>query len=323
MEFGVLVPQGWRLDLMAIEGAATKWETVRRVSTALDAAGWDSLWVYDHFHTVPRKEVEATFEAWMLMATLAEITTRARIGQLVTCVQYREPSYLAKIAACVDVASGGRLNLGVGSGWFAEEFEAYGYDFRTTGGRLRRLREALEVIRLMWSREEATYDGKHYTLRGAVCEPKPLQRPHPPIWIGGRGRKVLLRIVAEHADVWNYNGSIDEFDETVEVLKDHCRQVGRDFDEIRVTAMSGGICYDTPDELEDYLHRIEKQGLPKQRLLDSVRCKGSRAQCSEYVDAWRRKGCQGLVFFFQDIASYGDGHSQAEVFRRDILPAFA
>ena len=114
MDFGVLVPQGWRLDLQHIKGAAAKWDAVRRVSLGLDEAGWDSLWVYDHFHTFPRKEVEATFEAWTMMATLAAITRRARIGQFVTCVQYREPAHLAKIAACVDVVSGGRLNVGLG-----------------------------------------------------------------------------------------------------------------------------------------------------------------------------------------------------------------
>jgi F420-dependent oxidoreductase-like protein len=321
MEIGVLVPQGWRLELTGVDGDSAKWETVRRVSKSLDAAGWDSLWVYDHFHTYPDKRVEATFEAWTMMAALAELTERARIGQFVTCVQYREPAYLAKIAACVDVASGGRLNLGLGSGWFAEEFAAYGYDFRTVGQRLRRLREALDVIRLMWTQEYASYDGKHYHLDNAVCEPKPLQKPRPPVWIGGRGRKILLRIVAEHADVWNYNGSIDEFDETVEVLKNHCREVGRDFEEIRLTAMSGGICYDSDEQLESYFRRIEKQQLPRERMLDAIRCKGSREQCLEYLDAWRRKGVDGIVFFFNDIATYGSGESQAEIFQRDVLPA--
>ncbi len=196
MEFGTLVPQGWRMDLAGIADPREKWETVRRVSRGLDEAGWDSLWVYDHFHTFPQKRVEATFEAWMMMSALAEMTERARIGQFVTCVQYREPSYLAKIAACVDVASGGRLNVGVGSGWYAEEFEAYGYDFRTVGRRLARLREALDVLFAMWSEPMASYEGKHYRIVEAVCEPKPLQKPRPPIWIGGRGRKGVLRVGA-------------------------------------------------------------------------------------------------------------------------------
>jgi len=320
MEFGVLVPQGWRLDLQGVEGSVAKWDTVRRVSRALDRAGWDSLWVYDHFHTFPQKRVEATFEAWTMMAALAEITERARIGQFVTCAQYREPSYLAKISACIDVASGGRLNVGVGAGWYEEEFRAFGYDYRTIGARLRRLGETCEVLRRMWTEESASFEGKHYRLEEAVCEPKPLQKPHPPIWIGGRGKKVLLRLVAQYADVWNFNGDISEFDETVEVLKGHCRDVGRDFDEIRLTAMGNGICYENDDELAAFKQRIAKQNVPIERLMSITGCKGTRAQCVEFLQRWKKKGCDAVVFFFQDIASFGDGVSQAEVFKRDILP---
>ena len=320
MEFGTLVPQGWRYDLMGIKGDAAKWETFRRVSRELDASGWDSLWVWDHFHTFPSKRIETTFEAWIQMATLAEITSSARIGQIVTCTQYRPPSYLAKIAACVDVASGGRLNVGLGSGWFEEEFEAYGYEFRTTGERLRRLEESIRVLRAMWSEEKADFDGRYYHLKEAISEPKPLQRPWPPIWIGGRGKKVLLRLVAQYADVWNYNGPIEEFDEHKDVLKGHCRDVGRDFEEIRITAMAGGICWETPDQLDYFFDSIAAQGIDRDRLLDFTRCKGSREQCIEFLRSWKEKGCDGIVFFFNDIASVGSGGSQAEIFRRDVLP---
>jgi F420-dependent oxidoreductase-like protein len=321
MEFGVLVPQGWRFDLQHLEGAAAKWDTVRRVSRELDRAGWSSLWVYDHFHTFPFKQAEATFEAWTMMAALAQITARARIGQFVTCVQYRQPSYLAKIAACVDVMSGGRLNVGLGSGWYEEEFAAYGYDFMTKGRRLARLGEACEIVKRMWTEERAGFEGKHYRVTDAICEPKPLQAGGPPIWIGGRGRKVLLRLVAQYADVWNYNGDIDEFDETLEVLKGHCRDVGRDFDEIRVTAMGNGICYDNEEELAAFRRRIAGQkSVPLERLLSITGCKGKREECIDFLRRWKSKGCDGLVFYFQDIATFGDGLSQAEVFKRDVLP---
>lgn len=321
MEFGVLVPQGWRLDLMGVEGTAAKWQTCDRVIRGLDESGWQSLWVYDHFHTVPRKEIEVTFEAWTLMSHMAAVTSRARIGQLVTCNEYRHPAYLAKIAACVDVMSGGRLDLGLGAGWFQEEFDAYGYEFRSIGDRLRRLRESLEIIRRMWSDEDmVSFDGKHFQLRDAVCEPKPLQRPHPPIVIGGRGEKVLLRLVARYADVWNYNGNRDEFPRYREILKDHCLAVGRDFDEIRITAMAGGICYEDDGEQEKFFSRIAAQGHNKERLLGFVSCKGSRQQCAEFLDGWKQLGVSGIVFYFNDIASFGCGDSQAEIFQRDVLP---
>lgn len=320
MEFGTLVPQGWRLDLVGVDGDRQKWATTERVIRGLDAAGWDSLWVWDHFHTFPIKQVEATFEAWTMMAAMATLTERARIGQIVTCNEYRSPAYLAKIAACVDVMSGGRVNVGLGAGWFAEEFDALGYDFRTIGGRLRRLRESLEVLKKLWTEDYASHEGKHYKLDEAVCEPKPLQKPHPPVWIGGRGEKVLLNIVAQHADVWNYNGSQGEFERYKEILKGHCKDVGRDFDEIRITCMSGGICFDSDDELDAFMARIEKQNLNKEFLLQLVDCHGSRERCAEFVGNWKRMGVDGVVFFFNDIASFGAGDSQAEVFRRDVFP---
>lgn len=320
MELGVLVPQGWRLDLMGVEGDRAKWDTFTRVSRALDRAGWDSLWVYDHFHTFPRKEVEATFEAWTMMATLAQITERARIGQLVTCVQYREPAYLAKVAACIDVASNGRLNVGLGSGWYEEEFGAFGYDFRTTGRRLARLDETCEILARMWTEASASFTGKHFTIRDAVCEPKPLQRPRPPICIGGSGRKVLLRIVAKHADVWNYLGSVEDFPQTLEVLKGHCRDVGRDCDEIRVTIALSGICYETAGDLDAFFARIAPQGHDRDRVMKISRCAGSAERCVEVLGEWKARGADGFVFYFHDIASVGEGVSQAEVFKRDVLP---
>jgi F420-dependent oxidoreductase-like protein len=325
MEFGALVPQGWRLDLAATADPQQQWATIKRVAQGLDQAGWDSLWVYDHFHTFPDKRPESVFEAWMMMATLAEITEKARIGQFVTCMQYREPAYLAKIASCVDVASGGRLNVGVGSGWLGEEFEAYGYDFRTTRERLHRLEEGIEVLLRMWAPGAANYDGKRFQLKEAFNYPKPVSvtdagAARPPLWIGGRGPKVLLRLVAQYADVWNYNGSMEEFDDTVEILKGHCKTVGRDFDEIRLTVMGNGIAHDNDDELATFRERVAANGIDPDRALHTTACKGSREQCAEFLGRWKAKGVDGIVFYFHDIASFGDGTSQAEIFRRDILP---
>ena len=186
--------------------------------------------------------------------------------------------------------------------------------------RLYRLEESLEVLRRMWRDERANFDGDHYKLVDAICEPKPLQSPNPPIWIGGRGKKVLLRLVAKYADVWNYNGSIDEFDETVEILKSHCRDVGRDFDEIRCTAMANAICWDNEDELDGFFRSIERQGMNRDALLGFVGCKGSRQECADFIGRWKAKGCDGLVFYFCDIASTGSGTSMAEVFNRDVFP---
>ena len=130
-QFGTFAPQGWRLEMRHIEGAAQQWETCRGVARKLESLGYDSLWLYDHFHTVPKVEIEPTFECWTTMAALAEATSTIRLGQLVTCSLYRNPAYLAKLASCVDVISGGRVDVGIGAGWKEEEFDAYGYEFGT------------------------------------------------------------------------------------------------------------------------------------------------------------------------------------------------
>ena len=130
----------------------------------------------------------------------------------------------------------------------------------------------------------------------------------------------MLRLVAKYADAWNFNGDIGEFDETVEVLKGHCRDVGRDFSTIRLTAMGNGLCYENEAELAEFKQRVAKQGISVDRLLSITGCKGTREQCVEFLRGWKKKGCDALVFFLQDIATLGDGRSQAENFKRDILP---
>lgn len=320
MKYGVFVPQGWRLDLAGITGDAEKWAACERVTRELEEQGWEQLLVFDHFHTFPSKQVEATFECWSMMAHMAATTSRARIGQMVTCNEYRTPAYLAKIAATVDVMSGGRLDLGLGCGWYGEEFDAYGYDYGTIGRRLRRLEESLILLKRLWQEDRVDYEGKHYKAVDTICEPKPLQSPHPPIWIGGRGEKILLRLVAEHANVWNYNGPQREFPHYLEVLKRHCSDVGRDFDTIRITCMSGGVAFDSDAELAVYEERIRPQGRELERTLAGIDCSGSRQKCIDFLAEWKRLGAEQVCFMFNDIASHGQGDSQAEIFQREILP---
>jgi len=145
-------------------------------------------------------------EAWTLLTALVRDTRRIRIGILVTCNGYRNPALLAKMAATVDVLSNGRLIHGIGSGWFAEEYDGYGYEFPDVPVRLAQLDESLRLQKLLWTTERPSFDGRYYRLREAWCEPRPLQKPHPPILIGGGGEKVLLRLVARHAQLWNCAG---------------------------------------------------------------------------------------------------------------------
>ncbi|MEY2523327.1 MAG: hypothetical protein QOJ66_1892, partial [Ilumatobacteraceae bacterium] len=196
--FGVFMPQGWKMELASIEGAQAKWQRAVDIAIRAEALGYDSIWVYDHFHNVPRPAGEAVFECWTTIAAISQLTSTVRLGQMVGCNGYRQPSVLAKITSTIDVISGGRLDWGIGAGWYENEFKGYGFEFPAPKDRIGMLRECVEIVKSMWSEPETTYQGKYYQLSRANCDPKPLQSPHPPIWIGGGGEQLTLRIVARH-----------------------------------------------------------------------------------------------------------------------------
>lgn len=250
MRFGLFIPQGWRFDLVGIE-PAEHWPTMLDLARRADEGSFDSLWVYDHFHTTPVASEEATHEAWTLMAAFAAATSRIRLGQMCTCMSYRNPAYLAKVAATVDHVSAGRLEMGIGAGWYEHEWRAYGYGFPGAGDRLGRLREGVEIFRQMWTQGYATLDGKHYQVDGAICRPLPLQqgRSGIPLWVAGGGEKVTLRIVAEYGDYANVLGDLEVFRAKSEILAGHCRDVGRDFDEIVRTANFNAVLADSESEV--------------------------------------------------------------------------
>ncbi len=235
VKVGVFVPQGWRMDLVDVRDPVEKYETMSRCALEAERAAYDAIWLFDHFHTVPEPHIESVFECWTSMAALARDTSTIRLGQMVTCNSYRPPSLLAKMASSVDVMSHGRLILGIGAGWYDHEYRAYGYEYPETPERLRMLRESLQVIKAMWSEDEATFEGQYYRVRGAINEPKPVQKPHPPIWIGGGGEKVTLKLVAQYGDACNVGGDLATIRHKLEVLRQHCETVGRDYDSVLKT----------------------------------------------------------------------------------------
>ncbi|MFD4421350.1 LLM class F420-dependent oxidoreductase [Agromyces sp. NPDC058484] len=238
MRFGMFVPQGWRHDLVGIE-PAEHWQAMRGLAEYADAAdsGWESIWVYDHLHTVPvPSETEATHEAWSLTAAYAASTSRIRIGQMCTCMGYRNPAHLAKVAATVDVISGGRVEMGIGGGWYEHEWRAYGYGFPPVPERLAMLREGIEIMRQAWTTGTATLDGAHYRVDGAIVRPLPLQHGGIPLWVAGGGEKVTLKIAAKYASYTNFNGTPAVFAHKSDVLRGHCAAAGRDFDAITRTS---------------------------------------------------------------------------------------
>ncbi len=210
------------------------------------AALWDvadeidlytSGWTYDHFYPLRTGPEEPTLEGWTCLAMLLARTRRLRGGVLVTGVPYRHPAVLANMAVSVDIASGGRLELGLGAGWFETECEAYGIDLGTVSDRFDRLEEALVVLHSLLTRPVTTFDGRFYRLKDARCEPKALQRPHPPIVMGGKGERRLLPLVARFADHWNYSGDdADELRRLRSILAELCDAQGRSVDDLEISA---------------------------------------------------------------------------------------
>jgi F420-dependent oxidoreductase-like protein len=248
MKFGVSLPQGWTMDLVGIKDPVEAYETMTQVAQTADETGYASVWLVDHFHTIPRPSQEVTFESWTSTAALARDTKRVRVGQLVTCNGYRNPALLAKMASTVDVLSHGRLNFGIGAGWYEHEYRAYGYDYPEAPERLRQLREAVQVLLAMWTQEEAVFEGNYYQVRGAINQPKGVQKPHIPILIGGGGEKVTLKLVAQYGDACNVGGDLDTIKHKFEVIKHHCETVGRDYESIHRTSTTLCVIAETDEQ---------------------------------------------------------------------------
>lgn len=208
----------------------TTYEDILRVWLEADSIPEiEHAWAFDHFIPLGPDPTGPQLEGWTLLGALAARTERLRLGLMVTGNTYRHPAILANIATTVDIISNGRLDFGIGAGWNEQEHAMYGIPLYTTGERIRRMGEACEVIKLLWTETVANFDGKYYQLKDARCEPKPVQKPYPPFVIGGSGEQLTLRIVAQYANIWNFvGGPVDMFRHKIEVLEGHCATVGRD-----------------------------------------------------------------------------------------------
>lgn len=298
LQFGVSLPQGWTMDLASIKDPVAAYETMTDVARTADEVGFTSVWLVDHFHTIPQPSQEVTFEAWTTTAALARDTKRVRVGQLVTCNGYRNPALLAKMASTVDVLSHGRLNFGIGAGWYEHEYRAYGYDYPDAPERLRYLREALQVIRAMWTQEEAVFEGKYYQVRGAINQPKGVQKPHIPILIGGSGEKVTLKLVAQYGDACNVGGSIDIIKHKFATIKQHCETVGRDYESIHRTASTFCLPGATDEQA-----RAKLSPAMITRFGDRVESAliGSPATIRQRLADFEEAGVQELIVIFPEV----------------------
>ena len=231
MKLGVIVPQGWVGEYDGWDPLEA-WQRTVAVARKAEALGAESIWLFDHFHTVPAPTDEITFESFTSLAALAAVTERVRLGHIVICTAFRNPALTAKMISTMDSISGGRMELGIGAGWKRDEWEAYGYGFPSTPDRLARLRDDLGVITAMLDgdrHQHATFDGEHARVRDAINVPKPIQRPRVPIMVGGNGPNVTWRLAARFADELNLDGlEPAEVEEALPTIRQRCEEAGRD-----------------------------------------------------------------------------------------------
>jgi alkanesulfonate monooxygenase SsuD/methylene tetrahydromethanopterin reductase-like flavin-dependent oxidoreductase (luciferase family) len=317
LQVGVFVPQGWKLEYTGWSGRAAFERSVELAQLA-EGLGYDHLWVYDHVETVPRRRPTHVFEAFTMLAALSQRTSRVRLGQLVTCASYRNVGLLAKEAACVDVYSAGRLILGLGAGWFHEEYHSYGYEYLSDRRRLTVLDETLEVVRRLWSEETVTFTGAHLHLDGAYCDPKPVQTL-PPVLVGGGGEQVTLRIAARRADLTNWQVGLDGFVRKSRLLERYCDEVGRPFGEITRTHGPDCRIFDTDAEARAWCDSDGGGDLwahddPDRYLADNL--VGTVEQVTEKTQAFVDAGCRGVLLWLRDYP----GDETLRRFMSEVVP---
>jgi F420-dependent oxidoreductase-like protein len=292
-------------------------DSLKNLATKAENLGFDSFWVMDHFHQIPSvgKTEDPMLEGWTTISVLAGITSKIRLGTLVTGVTYRHPSVLAKMAATLDVLSKGRLFMGIGAAWNQEESLAYGIPFFPNKERLVRLEEAIQIIRKMWTEEEpaASFNGKYYQINNAYCNPKPIQKPSPPIMVGGSGERYTLKIVAKYADACNLFGSVETVKRKLSVLKEHCKGVGRDYDSILKTKL-GLIVIDNDKEMAEKRVRQISKVMPEELVREFV-IYGTPEDILKQIELLEEVGIQ---YFILDLEPYRELEA-LEIFGNSII----
>jgi F420-dependent oxidoreductase-like protein len=290
----------------------------REIALRAESLGFDSIWLMDHLFQIPvvAPETEPILDCWTGLAGLAAATTRIRLGTLVSAVGFRPPAVLAKISSTLDVISGGRLIAGLGAGWCDWEHAAYGLAFPSTPERLQRLEEAIRILIAMWTEERASFEGRHYQVRNAVCAPKPVQKPHPPILIGGSGARVTLRLTAQYAQAHNLGGgSPAECAKVLGQLREHCDRLGRDYDAIWKTRLTPILFADSEADAETRIAALKPAG-ESARGFRARTLIGRPEEIAAQLEAFVAAGVEGFITSFWDV----DRALPLEILMREVAP---
>jgi alkanesulfonate monooxygenase SsuD/methylene tetrahydromethanopterin reductase-like flavin-dependent oxidoreductase (luciferase family) len=302
-DFGVFIPP---------EGKP--YSQLRKMAERTEKLGYDSIWISDHVHGMYGSQAGSRMECWTLGTALSAHTSRVRFGQLTMAVPFRNPALTAKMAATLDNITGGRVILSIGAGWHADEFRGYGYDFGSLGSRSRRLEEAARIIKLLWSEEKPSFDGKYYSIDGAFCNPKPIQDPLP-LMIAGGGEKRTLRTAALYGDMTNYSawiGSPEAFAEKTDVLYKHCDRLGRDPDEI--TKTWAAFVYINEDD--DSAWEVAYKNHPKERWENNGGgLVGSPETIKGRIEEYREVGVDYFILSFLG----GEWKKEVNMFKEQVI----
>lgn len=295
-------------------------ETLTARARSAEEYGFDSFWVMDHLVQIPYMGaiVEPMLESWSTISFLAGATKKIRLGSLVTGNIYRSPTLLSKVSSTFDVLSKGRLFMGIGAGWFEQESAAYGILHFTRRERLERLEEAVQIILGMWTQEKYSFDGSYYHAKDAYCNPKPLQKPHPPLLIGGSGEKVTLRIVAKYGDACNLFGGPKTVSRKLQKLREHCAAVGRSYDEILKSTLTSVIIAENEEEVRSLVDlnmgsQVTKEEAEERAIFGTPEVVKSKVQ--EYLDS----GVEYMIFNLQA----GREEQMLKLLAEKVIPYFA
>jgi len=307
MQFGVV---------LHVSAAYAMWDSFLTIAKEAEQLGYDSVWVSDHFISPSGRPYG--LEAWTVLSALASSTRKIRLGTYVLCGQFRHPSLLAKMASTLDNISRGRLEFGIGAGWLRDEHIAFGFEWKRHSERVERLRETVEIIKLLWTKNQVSYAGKYFQLKGATLEPKPHQDPHPPVWIGGNS-EAIIKIVAELGDGWiPVLPTPKQLADGTLQIKDAMKSAGRNFEKLQVAYGGSGCALIAENEelvkklAEPLIHSMRK---PIEELTCLI---GTPEQCVQKIEQYQKAGAQKIVAGFYDFPSL----KGLKLFAKSVIPYF-
>jgi len=320
IQVGLTLPQGW-LDEFPTKNPREYFLFTKEVALKAEKLGYNAGYVYDHFVPYPGDNHYGPFlEAYTLLSAVASITTKLRIGQVVTCNSYRQPSMLAKVTSTLDVISNGRLEFGIGAGWFEYEYNSYGYQFDNPLSRIEQLDESISIIKKMWQNEKSSFNGKHYFVKHAICNPKPIQQPHPPIMVGGAGNK-LMEVVAKHATRYNHPfGTPDILEEKINLLKSKCKVIRRNPEEIENSVLLRVLVGKDNDDIKEIVSKLKKKNESIAEFIlrskDSIAV-GTPEEVTNYLDKYVKIGIRYLIINFIGLSK---SLEMLSLFSQKVIP---